>query len=82
MFFDKEASSSKGLVNSDGYLLRQQTFVNIARTTVNSQHTGQTRRSLKPGSHIVVIIGNHKQVQANSERNLSQLLQLFRSLYA
>ena len=40
---------------------------------------------LKPGSRIiviVVIIGNRKQVQADSERNLSQLLQLICSLYA
>ena len=40
---------------------------------------------LKPGSHIVVtvvIIGDRKQVQANSERNLSQLLQLSCSLHA
>ena len=44
-----------------------------------------SRTSLKPGSHIVVtvvIFGNCKQVQANSERNLSQLLQLICSLYA
>ena len=37
----------------------------------------------KPGSHIVVIvviIGNHKQVQANSEKNLTKLLQLICSL--
>ena len=31
---------------------------------------------------IVVIIDNRKQVQANSERNLSQLLQIICSLYA
>ena len=34
---------------------------------------------LKSGSHIVVIvviIGNYKQVQAHSERHLSQLLKL------
>ena len=43
------------------------------------------KASLKPGSYIVVIvviIGNRKQVHANSERNLSQLLQLICSLYA
>ena len=41
---------------------------------------------IKPGSHIVVTgivtIGNCKQVQANSERNLSQFLHIIFSLYA
>ena len=41
--------------------------------------------SLKSDSHIVVIvviIGDLKQVQNNSKRNLNQLLQLICSLYA
>ena len=47
--------------------------------------TTQLNIAVQTGSHIivnVVIIGNRKQVQAYSERNLSQLLQFICSLYA
>ena len=49
----------------------------------NYPHAVDKIQFVKPGPHVVVIvltIGNRKQVQVNSERNMSQLLQLIRSL--
>ena len=56
--------------------------MDVANTIQEIKNYGDVFYSVKPVVIITVLIGNRKQIRANSERNLSPLLELICSLYA